>query len=203
MRVALSAFKALIDQTEISKGLFHYIDTQKVPIDASDLLRWEWVLAVSALDKYIHDVVRIGMVEEFTGARTKTSKYYNFRIDMGKLANMNTTPSPAVEFENEVIRQHSFLAFQHPDKLADALSFIWTEQNKWDAISRKMSTPISANDLRTKLNNIVIRRDQIVHEGDCFTIALPLQQQQINEADVDDVLSFIKELVQAIHDCIV
>ena len=59
---ALRVFQALMDQTEVSKGLYNYIDSQRVPIDASDLLRWEWVLAVSALDKYIHDVVRIGMV---------------------------------------------------------------------------------------------------------------------------------------------
>ena len=199
---ALRVFQALMDQTEVSKGLYNYIDSQRVPIDASDLLRWEWVLAVSALDKYIHDVVRIGMVEEFIGARTKTNKFNSFRIDMIKYANINATSSPEVEFENEVVRQHSFLAFQHPDKIADALSFIWVEQNKWDKISGKMATPISANDLKTKLNNIIIRRDQIVHEGDCFTTALPLQQQQINEADVNDVITFIKELSQAIYDCI-
>lgn len=66
-----------------------------------------------------------------------------------------------------------------------------------------MATPISAADLKTKLNNIVIRRDQIVHEGDCFTTSLPLQQQQINEADVDDVIRFVTELVNAIYDCII
>lgn len=199
MTSAITLFQSLISQTAVPKGLFHYIKDQKVPIDASDLLRWEWVLGISALDKYIHDIVRIGMVEQFLGLRTKTNKFNNFRIDMTKYTDLRTSLSPEIEFENEIKRQHGYLAFQHPDKLVDALSYIWSEEHKWDAISRNMPSPISASDLKTKLNNIVIRRDQIVHEGDCFAASLPLQQQPINEADTDDVISFITELVQAIH----
>ncbi len=202
MTNALRLFKALIDQTAIPKGLFCYITDQKVPVDASDLLRWEWVLAVSALDKYIHDVVRIGMIEEFLGTRPKTNKFNTFRIDMSKFTDLSTSPTPELEFENEIKRQHGYLAFQHPEKLAEALSLIWLEEHKWETISRNMASSISATDLRTKLNNIVIRRDQIVHEGDCFAASIPLQQQPITEADVNDVISFISELVQAIHDSI-
>ncbi len=199
MTNALSVFQALIHQTVIPNGLFYYIKEQKVPIDASDLLRWEWVLAVSALDKYIHDVVRIGMVEEFLGTRPKTNKYNTFRIDMSQYMNLIASPAPELAFENEIKRQHGYLAFQHPDKLVEALSFIWSEEHKWVVISQHMTTHISAADLKTKLNNIVIRRDQIVHEGDCFTAAVPLHQQAITESDVNDDISFISELVQAIH----
>ena len=202
MTNALRLFNALIDQTAIPKGLFCFITDQKVPVDASDLLRWEWVLAVSALDKYIHDIVRIGMIEEFLGTRPKTNKYNTFRIDMSKFTDLSTSLAPELEFENEIKRQHGYQAFQHPDKLAEALSLIWLEEHKWETISRNMASSISATDLRTKLNNIVIRRDQIVHEGDCFAASIPLQQQPITEADVNDVISFISELVQAIHDSI-
>ena len=61
-----------------------------------------------------------------------------------------------------------------------------------------MATIITAEDLRIKLNNIVIRRDQIVHEGDCISAFGPLQQTPITEADVNDVIQFITELVDAI-----
>lgn len=200
---AKRVFQSLIAQTNTSNGLFCYLEGQRVPIDASDLLRWEWVLAVSALDKYIHDIVRIGMVEEFLGNRTKTSKYKSFRIEMEKYNSIQTSAAPEIEFENEIVRQHSYQAFQHPEKLADALSYIWAEQHKWAVISRNMATSISEADLKTKLNNIIIRRDQIVHEGDCFTANLPLQQQAISKADADEVVRFITELVNAIHSAVV
>ncbi len=169
MKDALNIFDSLIHQTNISKGLFCYLNEKKIPIDATDLLRWQWVLAVSALDKYIHDIVCIGMVQEFSGTRPKTEKFKTFRINMDGYANLSSSFSPELDFEKEVIRQHSFLAFQLPDKIADALSYIWSEKNKWKEISSNMATPISESDLKIKLTNIVIRRNQIVHEGDCFT----------------------------------
>lgn len=199
MTNALHVFQELMKQTQLSDGLYSYLDEKRVPIDATDLLRWEWVLAVSSLDKFVHDVVRIGMVQQYLSQRPLTDKYKSFRIDMSKYNDLSTSPAPQIDFENEIIRQHSFLAFQSPDKIADALSFIWSEPHKWDVLSRSMATPISSKDLKTKLNNIVVRRNQIVHEGDCFSSNLPLQQQQLSKSDVSDVISFITELVNAIH----
>ena len=191
-------FHSILQQATISKGLYSYLIDRKVPIDASDLLRWQWVLAISALDKYIHDIVRTGMVQEFQGTRPKTEKYLNFRIDMNRYGSFSSSLAPEIDFENEIIRQHGILAFQHPDKISDALAYIWPEQHKWEQISQHMATAISAKDIRTKLNNIVVRRNQIVHEGDCLSQIIPFQQQPINEADVDDVISFVSELVDAI-----
>ena len=84
MTNALHVFQELMNQTQLSDGLYTYLDEKRVPIDATDLLRWEWVLAVSALDKYIHDIVRIGMMHQFLGQRSVTEKYNSFRIDMRK-----------------------------------------------------------------------------------------------------------------------
>jgi len=45
-----------------------------------DLLRSQVVYAVSAFDKLIHDLVRIGMVQIFSGARPATAKYLSESI---------------------------------------------------------------------------------------------------------------------------
>lgn len=199
MKNALNIFKALIEQGTISDGLYQYLDSQKIHLDFSDLLRWQWILSVSALDRYIHDIVRIGMVQAFEMKRPQTPKFKTFHIGMNEFANITTAPIPAIEFEREVARQHSFLAFQFPDKIADALAYIWDEKNKWDIISSNMNSTITPRDLKTKLTNIVTRRNQIVHEGDCLTVLLPLQQQPVSLADTKDVIKFITELAEAIY----
>lgn len=198
MRNAMNVFNSLIAQGAVTKGLYEYIETNKIPLDSSDLLRWQWVLSISALDKYVHDIVRAGMIDEFLGRKTPTSKFKTFHIDMNALSNIKESSTPEIEFEKEVVRQHSFLAFQYPDKITDALSYIWDEPHKWNVISGNMSTAIMADNLRTKLKNIVVRRNQIVHEGDCFSTTLPLQQQPILFCDTEDVVQFIKDLVSAI-----
>jgi len=202
MSTAKNTFDMLISQGTISNGLYQYLESQSIHIDFSDLLRWQWTLAVSALDRYIHDIVRAGMVMEFEGRKNPTPKYQNFRIDMSTYAMIRSSPVPAVAFEQEVGRQHSFLAFQYPDKIADALSLIWDEANKWDVIGRTMVPPVPVPDLKTKLKNIVLRRNQIVHEGDCLSLSPPLGQQPISLSDVNDVVRFIKSLVLAIDTCV-
>ena len=137
-------------------------------------------------------------IQNWMRSRDPTAKYKSFRIDLNNFNNIIESPTPVIEFEKEVIRQHSFLAFQYPDKIADALSYIWNEQNKWDVICSNMATDILSANLKTKLKNIITRRNQIVHEGDCFSANSPLHQQPISILDIDDVNKFIAELANAI-----
>lgn len=198
MKQAKVVFQALMSQRNVSSTLYDYISLNKIPLDASDPLRWQWVLAVSALDKYIHDIVTDGMVEQYINKKPHTPKFDTFQLSMKTIINIQSAPVPEIAFRNEVIRKNSYLSFQDPDKIADALSFIWNVPNKWDVISRNMATPISSSDLKIKLKNIVVRRNQIVHEGDCLSTNIPMAQQQITASDTQDVIQFITELVDAI-----
>src|SRR5882672_9486708 len=56
-----------------------------VAIDLSDLLRAQHVLAVSALDYFIHETARKGMLEIFDGKRAPTPAYSRFRIPLDSL----------------------------------------------------------------------------------------------------------------------
>lgn len=198
MRQAKIVFHSLMAQKNVTSTLYEYLSNNRIPLDSSDLLRWQWVLAVSALDKYIHDIVAAGMVEQYINRRPTTPKFDAFQLSMKAISNISSAPVPEFEFRNEVIRKNSYLAFQEPDKIADALSFIWNEPNKWVVISRNMATFIDPTTLKTKLKNIVVRRNQIVHEGDCLSTNLPLVQQAITLSDTENVIHFITELVDAI-----
>lgn len=203
MKQAIIVFHALMAQKNVTSALHEYVSNYKIPLDSSDLLRWQWVLAVSALDKYIHDIVAAGMVEQYLNRRPTTPKFDALQLSMKVFSNISNAPVPEFEFRNAIIRKNSYLAFQEPDKIADALSFIWDKSNKWFVISRNMATSIDPTTLKTKLKNIVVRRNQIVHEGDCLSTNIPLIQQPISLSDTEDVLHFITELVNAIDISIV
>jgi hypothetical protein len=131
-----------------------------------DLLRFQIVYSVSALDKLIHDLIRIGMVQIFIGTRLATRKYLAETISMTAYANLSSATIPPKEyyFEQEIISKLGIVTYQSPDSIAEGLSYIWDEKHKWQKIAAAMD--IKENQARTQLKLIVDRRNKITHEAD-------------------------------------
>ena len=168
-------------------------------MDYSDLLRWQWVLCLSAFDKFLHESVKIGMLEILAGTRMPTKKYLGFRIGSEKLMAIIDEPHMKSHiFEQEIQDQHGYQSFMDPAKMTDALSLIWEESHKWQVLSQKLA--MTESDVKVKLKNIVVRRNQIVHEGDCQA---GVYRQDIYPEDVDNVREFVVNLANAVYDSII
>ena len=199
MKNAYKKFEQLIDDTKNVDALYQYFKSKSVPIDTSDLLRWQWVQVISALDKLIHDLVKIGMLEEFVGTRTRTNQFEGFQIDMKLYSNMRVNPLMTSDYlEQRIIICNGYKSFQDPKKISEALSYIWSEKHKWNIIAKQIG--MTGVDCITKLNNIVIRRNQIAHEGD-YTDNLSMRED-IFESDVADVKEFVLKVGTAIYNSV-
>lgn len=151
----------------------HMVKSLKLPgEDLVDLLRVQLVNTISAFDRLIHDFVRIGIVNQMKGIDSMTLKTGSrFQFDAKsfvELSNLSDSPK-------DQIKKHSILetrtelvlksmSFQNPEKIKDALSYIWDEPHKWDKLSKGMF--MKEDELTTKLSLYVDRRNQIVHEAD-------------------------------------
>lgn len=194
---ALAQFDNSIALIKDNDALYEYlVENQKLPNDLSDILRAELVYAVSALDKLIHELVRIGMIQIFLGNRPKTAKFENFSISLKTYTAMQyaSIESPVYFFEQEIVMKHKHLSFQEPEKIADALSLIWDEKQKWQKISASLN--MSDDQVRKKLKIIVNRRNQIVHEAD-IDIQTNIRSN-IDRIDVINDIDFIDRLGQSI-----
>ena len=166
-----------------------------------DLLRSEIVYMVSALDKFIHDIVKIGILESYNGIRPKTAALNNFSINLAQM-DLITNPGPTSStnqiLESIIVENHKHLSFQDPDKITGALSLIWLEQHKWQKIASLLAK--NESDVKIELKNIVIRRNQIVHEADInlFTNST----QNISESDIEHQTDFITNIVHAIYNLV-
>jgi hypothetical protein len=119
MRDAIDQFQAnLLRARELGKLAAAVRQMTTAAIDVSDMWRAQIVLGISALDHLIHEMARLGMIETAKGARQKTDAYLRFAL-----------PLDAVErgfggqihegWLGEAVREkHSWLSFQHPDKIA-------------------------------------------------------------------------------------
>jgi len=161
--------------------------------DVSDILRSEIVYVVSSFDRFIHDIVKAGMIETYRGKRIPTTAYNNFPISLQQLnaiSNASTIPTPEHILAQSITEKHKHLSFQDPNKISEALSLIWQENHKWQRIAMEFNR--NQNDIKIELKNIIIRRNQIVHEGD-FDLSTK-ELQPINHSDTIQIVDFIEQL---------
>lgn len=167
MHNSLALFNSNIRQAREISALYDYlVASVAVPQQFDDLLRSQLVYSVSAFDKLIHDLVRIGMVQSFMGVRTPTGKYLSEPVSMQVHNEMVQATIPPKEhvFEQALFRKFKTISFQDPVKVADGLSYIWDESQKWQKIAALLG--ISDPAARTRLKLIADRRNAIVHEAD-------------------------------------
>lgn len=195
---ALAVFRANMGDADALTGLYDYLSgTVGGPMSFDDLLRSKFVYAVSAFDKLIHDVVRQGMVEIYTGNRPPTPKYLAEPIPMAVAQQLITpsTPPPEVVFEQTIRAKLKILSFQDPDKVSDGLAYIWNESQKWQRIAAVIGADEKVT--RTTLKVIATRRNSIVHEADIDPVSeikLP-----ISRGEVEDVAILLRKVGEAIH----
>lgn len=190
MPKAQTVFHSNMSDADALTAIYDYLSqTVVAPISFDDLLRSKIVYAVSAFDKLIHDLIRLGMVETYTGKRAPTPKYLAEPITLSIAQQLATalTPPPEVVFEQAIQSKLKTLSFQDPDKVADGLSYIWAESQKWRRIASGIGIPEAT--VRTTLRLIAVRRNAIVHEADMDPITC--SKLPITKGESDDVVSFL------------
>ena len=164
-------------------------------MDLSDILRAEFVLAVSALDHFVHEVARLGMLEAYRGEREKTPQFLQFRISVGG-ALRGISENPSGEWLDDEIRaRNGHRTFQNPDRIAEALRLV-SDIRLWDEVAGRMD--MSPQEVRERLNLIVDRRNGIAHEADVNPIfhegLLPIDRRM-----ADDAVDFIERVGENIY----
>lgn len=164
-------------------------------IDVSDLWRSQIVLVVSALDYFIHELARLGMIECAKGSRAKTDAYLRFEIPLSAADSAIAGSVHEVWLGETVREKHSWQSFQDPDKLADAIRLM-SPVKLWEAVGNELGVP--PKDVKTRLKLIVDRRNQIAHEADLDPIS-PGSRWPINAPMVNDTVDFIEKVGDAIY----
>ena len=194
MHSAIEQFRENMQRVKSLGGLTRALGSMTTSaIDTSDILRAQYVLAVSALDHYVHETTRLGMLEAFDGDRVAPPAYLRFRISLDCLGTGKVVSRSDVD--TEIRTQHGFVSFQHPDSVADAIRLV-SDIKLWETVATKMSSNSTA--IRERLRLIVDRRNKIAHEAD-LDPTYPKARWPISASDVDQVVNFLIELVEAIH----
>lgn len=163
-------------------------------IDTSDLHRAAIVLGVSALDFFVHDVVREGMIKIYKGEIPPTDASNSFRVPLSSVSLCVGDPADVGWLDSSVRSAHSFLTFQHPDKIADAVRLI-SPIKLWESVGVELGEDTKA--VKIHLTSIVDRRNKIAHEADMDSSSIG-ERWPIDAALVTDALDYVEKVVRAI-----
>lgn len=159
-----------------------------VDIDFSDIYRTQVVAALSALDFFVHEVVKIGILEQFDGKRAKTAWYNDFISQLVFPEDLATFAERRHWVNEKIVEIHSWKSFQCSDKISGALKKIIDPEFFWNAIAITLKkTP---QFIKTDLDIKVRRRNQIVHEGDINPTYGTLWD--ISDKDSCEIVDFIE-----------
>lgn len=197
MQQAIEQFRANLIIVKNLGAVYTALKNQTTTVlDLSEILRSELVMAVSALDLFIHELVKIGMIQAYTGTRPKTQAFYRFQVPLKHFTSSSDMPFSLSDWkwlEEEITIRHGYQSFQKWDKIAEAIRLI-SDISLWQEVAEIVS--ISDKDIKERLNLIVKRRDKIAHEFD-IDPSYPGKRWPIDEQMVNESIEFIETIVEA------
>ena len=198
MQSALDQFHVSINRVRDLIAVHNSVKAKSTPVlDLSDILRAALVLSISALDFYVHEVVRLGMLEIHQGLRSEPPAFSRFQVSLGSAREgLNVDLSLDYWLEDEIRQRHSYKSFQQPENIADAIRLI-SDKKLWEEVAKVMGR--QAQDIKQQLSFIVDRRNKIAHEADIDPTLGLGSRWSINEVLVNDAVDFVEQVVESIH----
>lgn len=199
-------FQAVAARCDQIAGLYAFLSSNTTSaLQPDELLRAEWVLRISALDLYVHELVAQRMLAIFDGSLTAPQGFLRFQLPneaLLRVKNATSQVEASLAFDLHVRTQLSRVTYQFPEDIAAGIR-LCSDVELWNEIAlHQGSTPQSqtndAKALKQSLSLLVRRRNAIAHEGD-------LQQGPVRtvypilQADLQLVRSFVKNLVSSIN----
>jgi hypothetical protein len=158
-------------------------------------------MVVSALDLYVHEVVRIGMLECFRGQRVRTDAFHRFQVTIAGTLQAVSMPASDVWLDEQIRDGLGHRTFQQPDDIAQAIRLI-SNVELWNSVAVQLQS--TSRDVRDRVRLVVDRRNKIVHEADSnpaygqIGMLWPLTATQ-----ADNAVGFIESVAEAVHAAVV
>ena len=196
MRNALDQFKQNLARARSLVGLSVSMSNMTTPaLDTTDLLRASLVLVVSALDHFVHEFTRLGMLEIYARARPETPAYREFKVPLSAVQQAVSDDRSADWLDQKIRKAHGWISFQFPDRIADAIRLVSTVK-LWETVALERGEDVTAT--KAALGTIVDRRNKIAHEADIDPTSSG-ERWPIDAGVVEEAIDCVESIVHAIY----
>ena len=147
---------------------------------AEDIWRSQIVFLDSALDFYIHEIVKYGIVKMFNGDWAESTDYKKMKVRLSFAVDLAQSPSSTSKLLEEIDEMNKYSCFMGAKKLEEQFVFIDVNYNL-----RKSDKKL--------LNDLYNRRNQIAHQSD--RVHGQQHKQSITKKYVENFINKIENFV--------
>jgi len=185
-----SRFKQSISQVDELLEVHQQLQTGPARSKSDHLLRASLTMTVSALDTLVHELIINAIMFELKESKS-VFKTNRITIDIS-VALESSIENRLRLIESSLRRQYSKRSFQSSRQIEEILATIGITKI-WTKLSCLLGQ--SAEDIKTRLDLIVRRRNLIVHEGDLDQLHNPYE---IERKHIETSCEFCKSLTYGI-----
>jgi hypothetical protein len=195
---AIDHFSSNLAYVDNLLALARGIDTTTTAaVDVGDIQRAAVVMAVSAMDHYVHERAREGMHEVLQAVRPETPAFGRFSVSMSVLLEARRDTGSIDWLDQAVNDQHGHRPFLKTEDIADAMRLI-SSVPLWPQVATTLGT--SPETVKAQIKTIVDRRNKIAHEAD-LDPTQPGTRWPISDALAGDAVEYVRRVVNAIEVC--
>lgn len=186
----LSRFGTSTTQVDELLAIHKYLETQVAKQITDNLLRAALTMIVSAIDTSVHELIICAIMYELREDKA-IFEIEDVRVSVYAYKEAELEDRLRL-IESELRRQYAKESFQSSRQVENALSKVGISKI-WSKLSDILGQP--PEDIKRKLDLLVHRRNQIVHEGDLDHLH---NLQEIRRQDLDQILQYTRDIVNAI-----
>ena len=155
------------------------------------------ILLMSALDLYIHDIVKYCIIQKFNGNQTKTKQYKELLIPMQSVELAIQNPESSDWLDEVITSINQYKSFTSYGKIKNQLEAVGLKSKKFSELVLKTESDFGVSDLIEKLRSL---RNRLAHQDQESINSLG---SELTEEKINQYIGFIYQLVQDIHQTII
>ena len=192
-------FNESISKINSMFNIFDQLMASKQEEQAKDILRTQIVFLVSALDFYVHEITKYGLVRIFDGDWDLTEKYSNICVPMNVLNEALKQGESSDWFVDFINDRFSSMTFVSYESIKGQMNLLGLKiQLVADTVfSERGSTVPSADKLKNRLDELFHRRNVIAHQFD--RRHENAETLDIDRKTVEDYINDVERIIDAIE----
>lgn len=155
------------------------------------------ILLMSALDLYIHDIVKYCIIQKFNGNQTKTKQYKELLIPMQSVELAIQNPESSDWLDEVITSINQYKSFTSYGKIKNQLEAVGLKSKKFSELVLKTESDFGVSDLIEKLRSL---RNRLADQDQESINSLG---SELTEEKINQYIGFIYQLVQDIHQTII